>query len=170
MLELFPLSRLAARGPELRVYAIEPAEPPQFERDFPVFQDVQETIVDVLAAAREFMQEDCACEIDAAWDLWQFDRDWRLAPARVTLTCFGPEFDNEIGEQLRIEFGPDSRYLPDPEVDGSTHMSQSNLKSLIHLVHEIEITLDLERRQLWSESGENPVDLILQALDPSRVD
>jgi len=154
----------------LRVYAIEYAEPPQFERDFPVFQDLGETIADVLAAAREFMQEDCACEIDAAWDLWQFDRDWQLAPASVTLMCFGPEFDNEAGDHLRIEFGPDSRYLPDPDIEGSARMSQSNLKSLVHLVHEIEITLDLERRQLWSESGENPVDLILQALDPSRVD
>ena len=170
MLELFPFSRLAPLGPELRVYAIEYAEPPQFERDFPVFQDLGETIADVLAAAREFMQEDCACEIDAAWDLWQFDRDWQLAPASVTLMCFGPEFDNEAGDHLRIEFGPDSRYLPDPDIEGSARMSQSNLKSLVHLVHEIEITLDLERRQLWSESGENPVDLILQALDPSRVD
>jgi hypothetical protein len=170
MLELFPFSRLAARGPELRIYAIEHAEPPQFERDFPVFQGIAETVDDILAAAREFMEADCACEIDAAWDLWQFDRDWQLAPARVTLMCLGPEFGNEVGDQLRIEFGPDSQYLPDPEIEGSVRMGQSNLKSLIHLVHEIEMALDLERRQLWSESGENPVDLILQALDPSRVD
>jgi hypothetical protein len=170
MLELFPFSRLAGRGPEMRIYAIEHAEPPQFERDFPVFQDLAETLDGILAAAREFMHEDCACEIDAAWDLWQFDRDWQLAPAHVTLMCLGPQFDNEVGDHLRIDFGSDSRYLPDSEIEGSVRMSQSNLKSLIHLVHEIEMTLDLERRQLWSESGENPVDVILQALDPSRVD
>jgi len=106
------------------------------------------------------------CEVDAAWDLWRFDGDWKLAPAAVTLACFAPEFDNEVGDQLRIEFGPDSQFLPDPEIEGSVRLGESNLKSMVHLVHEIESKLDLERRLLWSESGENPIESILQALAP----
>lgn len=170
MLELFPFSRLVARGPELRIYAIEYAEPPQFERSFPAAQDTAQIVETIPIAARDFMLEDSMCEVDTAWDLWQFDGDWQLAPAAVTLICFGPDFDNDVGDHLRIDFGPESRFLPDSEIEGSPRFSQSNLKSLVHLVHDIEMTLDLERRKLWSESGESPVDLILQAVDPSRVD
>jgi hypothetical protein len=166
MLNTFPLSMLAARGPSVRIQAIERAEPPLIERDLPVSGDRGETIDEILAAAREFMQQDCVCEVDAAWDLWQFEREWKLSPAGVTLACFGPEFENEIGDHLRIEFGLDSHFLPNPEIPGSLRMGQSNLKSLLHLVHELESALDLERRLLWSETGENPMDLIAQALSP----
>ena len=51
MLSLFPLSRLAARGPELRTYVIERTEPPQFEREFPHAEDPAETVEDVMGAA-----------------------------------------------------------------------------------------------------------------------
>jgi hypothetical protein len=166
MLNTFPLSMLAARGPSVRIQAIERAEPPLIERDLPVTGDRAETIDEVLAAAREFMQQDCMCEVDAAWDLWQFAGDWKLSASGVTLACFGPDFENEIGDQLRIELGLDTHFLPDPEILGSLRMGQSNLKSLLHLVHQLEGTLDLERRLLWSESGENPMDLISQALSP----
>jgi hypothetical protein len=166
MLGKFPLSMLAARGPSVRIQAIERAEPPLIERDLPVSGDRAETVDEILAAAREFMQQDCMCEVDAAWDLWQFAGEWKLSPAGVTLACFGPDFENEIGDHLRIELGLDSYFLPDPEIPGSLRMGQSNLKSLLHLVHEMEGALDLERRQLWSESGENPMDLIAQALLP----
>ena len=166
MLNTFPLSMLAARGPSVRIQAIERAEPPLIERDLPVTGDRAETIDEILAAAREFMQQDCMCEVDAAWDLWQFAGDWKLSASGVTLACFGPDFENEIGDQLRIELGLDTHFLPDPETPGSLRMGQSNLKSLLHLVHQLEGTLDLERRLLWSESGENPMDLISQALSP----
>jgi hypothetical protein len=166
MLSKFPFSMLAARGPSVRIQAIDRSEPPLIERDLPVSGDRAETIDEILAAAREFMQQDCMCEVDAAWDLWQFAGDWKLSPAAVTLACFGPDFENEIGDHLRIELGLDAHFLPDSEIPGSLRMGQSNLKSLLHLVHEMEGALDLERRHLWSESGENPMDLIAQALPP----
>jgi hypothetical protein len=169
MLGVFPLSLLSSRGPSIRIQAIERAEPTLIERDLPVSGDRTETIDDILADAREFMQEDCMCEVDAAWDLWQFDKEWKLAPAGVTLACFGPGFDNEVGDHLRIEFGLDSHFLPDPEIEGSVRLGESNLKSMVHLVHEVERVLDLERRLLWSESGENPVELIVQALGNSHA-
>lgn len=160
VLELFPFSKLAERGPELRVYAIELAEPALFERDFP--PGVEPPML--VEAAREFMQEDCMSEVDAAWDLWQFEKDWKLAPSGVILSCFAPFFDNQSGDHLRVDFGLESRFLPDPEIEGGIRMGQSNLKSLVHFVHEIERALPLERRQLWSESGENPAESITKAL------
>ena len=160
VLGVFPFSKLAARGPVIRVYALEHIEPPQFERELPPGSDPRE-LVD---AAREFMQDDCLAEIDTPWDLFQYDGEWRLSPAGVLLSCFGPEFENEIGDHLRIDFGNDSRYLPDPRIEGGIKMGESNLKSLVHLIHEIERVIPLERRQLWSESGESPAETILKAI------
>ena len=160
MLERFPFSKLAKRGPVLRVYAIEHSEPPLLEREFLAGAEPA-AIVD---AAREFMQPDCACEIDASWDLWQHDTEWKLAPAPVMLACFGAAFDNEHGDHLRIEFGPDPLFLPMPTIEGGLRMGQSNLKSLLHLVGDLERALDLEKRQVWSESGANFADMLKQAL------
>ncbi len=160
MLAVFPFSKLAARGLVLRVYAIEFAEPPLVEREFP--PGTEPSVI--LDAAREFTHEDCAVQVDAFWDLWQFDGDWQLRPAPVTLACFGPEFDNEIGDHLRIEFGIDAHFLPMPGIEGSARMVQSNVRSMLHLVKEIDERLDLERRKLWSESGENFAEVLAHSL------
>jgi hypothetical protein len=165
MLGAFPFSKLAKRGPVLRVYAVNLAEAPVFEREFPVSAETGEIVADILESAREFMQADCACEVDTFWDLWLFDGDWKLRPAPVTLSCFGPDFERgDHDDQLRIEFGPDSRFLPSPGVEGSLRMGQSNLKSLLHLIGDLERALDLESRQVWSESGANFAEMLQQAL------
>lgn len=166
MLERFPTSKLAKRGPVLRVYAIEHAEPSLLEREFPPEIPVSE----IVNAAREFMEADCACEIDTYWDLWSFENgDWKLAPAPATLFCFGPDFVREQDDSLRIEFGPDARFLPVPGVEGSLRMGQSNLRSLLHLTGELEKGLDLERRLVWSESGANFADVLRQAVGQFHV-
>lgn len=152
MLALFPYSKLAKRGPMVRVYALEHIEPPTFERELALTTDPKE----LLETIREFLHDDCACEVDAAWDVWEHDgTDWKLAPVSVTLHCFGPQFDNELGDNLRIDFGLDARFLPVPGVEGSVRTRQSNIRSLLHLVEEIDRVLKPERRSLWSESGAN---------------
>ena len=93
---------------------METAEPPQMEREFQKPADPRE----IASAAREFAHADSSVEVDGAWDLWQFDGEWKLAPAAVTLLCLGPRFENEYDDHLRIEFGPDSRFLPIPEIEG----------------------------------------------------
>jgi hypothetical protein len=165
MLERFPFSKLAKRGPVLRVYAIAHSEPPLLEREF--LPDAESSAI--LEAAREFMQPDCACEIEAFWDLWQYEGESKLLPAPVMLSCFGPAFENELGDHLRIEFGPDALFLPMPHIEGGLRMSQSNLKSLLHLVGDLDGALDLERRQVWSESGANFAEVLKQALGTQHV-
>jgi len=165
MLGIFPFSKLSPRGPVLRVYAIEHTEPPLFERAFPPLADPGLLI----AAATEFAHDDCAIQVDGSWDLWQHERDWKLEPAPVVLCCFGPAFDNEEGDHLRIEFGVDSRFLPQPGIEGSLRMVQSNVRSLLHLVGEIDGNLDLERRQLWSESGVNFSEVLAQSVGSFHV-
>jgi hypothetical protein len=163
MLALFPFSKLSPRGPQLHVYATAYSEPILAEHNF-----LPGTApADIAAVAREFVHdhEDCAVEVEAEWDLWQLgEMGWHLAPARVILACFGPEFENEDGDHLRIELGLDSLYLPQKGVAGSLRTAQSNLRSLLHLVNEIESALPLERRSLWSESGVNFSALVAETL------
>ena len=165
MLAAFPYSKLAKRGPVLRVHAVNLIEPPVFEREFPVSSETAQIVTDMMESAGEFMQPDCACEVDTFWDLWQWDGDWKLRPAPVTLSCFGPEFEKgDHNDDLRIEFGPDSRFLPVPGMEGSLRMGQSNLRSLLHLVGDLERTLAIESRQVWSESGANFAEVLKHVL------
>ncbi len=170
MLALFPFSKLAKRGPVLRIYALERVEPPVFEREFALDADANT----MLEAAAEFLQPDCAAEIDTYWDLWQYEKngnegDWKLLPASVTLACFGPGFSQDREDHLRIEFGPDARFLPTPGVEGSLRMGQSNLKSLLRLVSDLEKKLDIETRHVWSESGANFAEVLKHAVGSYHV-
>jgi hypothetical protein len=166
LLGLFPFSKLAKRGPIVRVYALEHTEPPLFEREFPLGAETRV----LLEAAGEFMADDCACEVDAFWDLWDHNgTEWKLTPIPVTLICSGPTFDNELGDNLRIEFGLDSRFLPVPGVEGALRIGQSNIRSLLHLVEEIDRVMKPERRTLWSESGSNFADVLRQVLGTINV-
>lgn len=167
VLRVFPYSRLAARGPVLRVRGIEMAEPPVVEREFRLASP-GEVAPEMIASAREFAHEDCCVEVDAAWDLWQYDGEWKLAPASVGLLCFGPAFENETGDHLRIEFGLDARFLPIEGVEGSARMGQSNLRSLLRLVTDIEHAVPLSGRRLWAESGVNFAELLAEAV--ARMD
>lgn len=160
MLEVFPFSKLAQRGPTVRVYALNYAEPPLLERPFNPGAD----IAAMIAAAREFAQPDCCVEIEASWELWQHEGDWKVLPAPVMLTCFGPGFENESDDNLRIDFGLDSKFLPSLGVEGSLRIQQSNLRSLLYLGSQIEKVLSLERRQLWSESGANFAQVLEETL------
>jgi hypothetical protein len=82
----------------------------------------------------------------------------------VALCCFGPDFEHESDDQLRIEFGIDAHFLPQPELPNSLRMIQSNITSLLKLVHDLDDALPVDTRRLWSESGENFSDKLHQAL------
>lgn len=160
LLKLFPFSRLARHPSTFKVLAIDYGEAPVLESPFPPPLAVE----DVLAAAKDFHNADSCCRLETWWDLWQFDRQWELAPSRVALCCFGPEFDRENGENLAIEFGIDAHFLPQPELPNSLRMIQSNIKSLLKLVHDLDDALPVETRRLWSESGDNFSEKLHQAL------
>ena len=48
-------------------------------------------------------------------------------------------------------------------------MGQSNLRSLLHLVKDLEGVLDIESRQVWSESGANFAEVLRMALGTYNV-
>jgi hypothetical protein len=43
-------------------------------------------------------------------------------------------------------------------------MTQSNIKSLLKLVHDLDDVLSVSKRRLWTESGENFAEKLQEAL------
>lgn len=150
-LRLFPFSKLRRSDSEFRIYAMAYSEPPVIELPMPAPVD----IASVIANAQAFQNADACYELETAWDLWRWDQDWKLAPSRVTLSCFGPEFQNDTGENLRVDFGLDQQFLPGEGGPEGMRMVRANVQSLLRLVHDMDERLKSDRRQLWSESGEN---------------
>lgn len=159
MLRLFPYSRLMQGASVLKAIPIAYSEPALIEQAF----TLPDQLGELLAAAKEFQNDDVCFRLETWWDLWQFEADWKLAPARAALSCFGPQFEDSK-EHLEIEFGIDALFLPQPELPDSLKMAQSNIKSLLKLVHDLDNALNPERRNLWSESGENFADRLQAAL------
>lgn len=157
LLQFFPFSQREQPQSVISIHAIDTTEPPLLER--PVNGPLN--LQDVLETLRDYQGGDVAYRVESWWDLWQFEGDWVLKPVRVALSCFGPEFDNGTEqrtaqqEDLRIDFGVDAHYLPRPGVEGGARLTESNIKSLLRLVHELEQRLAIEKRKLETESGEN---------------
>ncbi len=178
LLRLFPFSRLATQPSTFKVLAVDYSEPVVVEIPYPPPVPVDA----ILAAARDFQNPDSCYRVETWWDLWHFADEWKLEPTRVALCCFGPEFDQgnagihpaqqaSVTEfpgsancALEIEFGIDANFLPQPELPDSPRVIQSNIKSLLKLVHDLDDALPVETRMLWSESGENFSEKLHQAL------
>ena len=159
-LRMFPYSRLARQPSTFKVIAVSYHEPPVLEIPFPPPVPVDS----VLAAAKDFENPDASYRLETFWDLWQHEQEWKILPSRVALCCFGPAFEHEDDDHLRIEFGIDSHFLPQPGLPNSLRMIQSNIKSLLKLVHDLDDALPVDTRRLWSESGENFSEKLHQAL------
>ena len=151
LLRLFPYSTLSERILLARVHAVSFSEPvlDEYALEPPADPD------SIIGLAREHQNDDCAYELECAWDLVQLDQDWRLAPAPVRLWCFGTGFENDTGDHLRIEFGQEDLFLPSANDSRGVRAAQANLKSLMRLVKETEAGIRLEKKLLWSESGIN---------------
>ncbi len=152
VLRKFPLSRLSA-SIQLRIFEDELVEPPVFERLY----DGPNHLDTLIEQAREHQAPNYGYEVEAQWDLWQWaNNEWKLAPVRVSLFCFGPSFDALNRDHLEVDFGLETHFLPQPAITGnSLPMVQSNIRSLLKFVGDLDDTLAAERRQLWSESGDN---------------
>ena len=161
LLRIFPFSTLRPGIGALRIYALEFAEPGLSERMFAADIDA-DTVVEL---AGDFPEPDCAYLVEGWWDLWRHEGGWQLSPSPVVLTCFGPRFENETGDHLRLELGPEERFLPLTGVPQSARKAHSNLQSIVRLAREIEKRLPLERQNLWSESGEDFAERLLELAD-----
>jgi len=158
-LRRFPYSRLEPSG-LLLVYPIQYAEPPLAEHEIADAANCQE----VLSLAREHVNADCSYQLDCFWDLWQYSGDWQLQPAAVSITLFGPLFESPWGEQIQIDLGLDYLYLPSDSAPANDRALRSNVKSVIHLADDLERILPVEKRSLWSDTGDNLAERLQEAL------
>ena len=161
LLRLFPFSNIRPGIAGLKIYALEYAEPPALEHAFAGETDAET----VAGMCGEFENPDSAYIVDAWWDLFKYNGAWQLTPSRVSLTCYGPEFENDERDHLRIDFGPDAEYLPRPDLPDSARAMQSNLTSVLRLVSDLEEVLPIERKKLWSEGEENFAERLESAFD-----
>jgi len=163
LLSLFPYSRLSQRHTTVRVLAVDYREPIQFEQAYPV----PVSAAQLLPAFQDFQGADTAWVVETAWDLMTLEEDsedWHLGPVPVTLWGFGPEFEDETGDHLRVEFGSEEWFLPRAENAASIRPAQANLLSLTRLVQELSKGLPLDRKHLWSESGVNFAEKLQRAV------
>lgn len=158
ILSIFPFSQREQPQSTLYIHAISQTEPSLLER--PLNGPV--SLADINMALQDYSGDDIAFRFESWWDLWQYNgTDWEIKPAKIAFSSFGREFDNGSSleanqqEDLRIDFGVDTLFLPDASLAGSGRLIESNIKSLLKLVHDIEDALPLERRALETESGEN---------------
>lgn len=160
-LKLVPVSRLRPEA-VLTVHAVSYAEPPLMERRF----DAKPEPAEVIAYCREFDNPDCAYQLETYWDLLTRDDagEWKLQPAPISLTCYAPLFESDLGEQFLFDFGPDTRFLPEGDTGADLMSVQSNIRSLLHLTADVAKNLPIEKKTLWSESGDNLAARLVEAL------
>lgn len=155
-------------------------ESPVFQRIF-VNDDRSEDSDDSLAKnavaeATEQLHDDMAYEFEVKWQLWQpeeavagFDMTWRLEPATVKITGFGPEFDDASFEQnghIRVDFGLDTPWVQDEndlDEDGQKRLQQ-NVEKLLAFVLSVEKHCGISSRLLWTESGEPLAEKLIATL------
>jgi hypothetical protein len=152
LLRTFPFSRLQPNL-ELTVHGVSMSEPVLLEQSFQGSDQWE----DLFGALEAWRSPDAALEVEGAWDLLQPEgSEWKLTPSRVNLLAFGPEFERgDNDDDLRIEFGRESLFLPEAESPQSFKMVEGNIRSLLKLVADVEGALPVQKRLLWSESGGN---------------
>ena len=152
ILRAFPFSQLATSASTLQIMAVDWSEPAVAE--YPLEAGAPDP-GEVIRLAKEFKEQDTAIQLDTYWDLWGvLDGDWKLLPAPVSILSFSPKFDRDGDEDFRIDFGTEVRFLPQ-DGPATLKLVQSNIKSLLRLVHDLDNILPLEKRHLSTESAAN---------------
>lgn len=176
VLETFPYSKARPRIRSLTVYPLNWNEHPVLEEDFSEGGDIPYT----LGLASDFLHTDYAYEATAFWDLWVFQKNggpggWKELPRLVSLSCFGPGFEEGRAERghIEIDFGLDTPFRADqrtPDIDARKlaldyrERLQANIRKLLEFVKRLTERLPIEKKLLWTESGESFAELIKQSL------
>jgi hypothetical protein len=94
LLETVPLSPGQPGFASLVIRAVDESETPLIEQDF---RGVDAGAAEVIALARAHTHADAAYEVEALWDLWEWDTAsgrWQHLPERLRLVCYGEAYDD----------------------------------------------------------------------------
>lgn len=176
LLEAFPYSAERPKARTIRVYPLNWSEHPVLEEDFREGADTDY----IVSLASEFLHGDYAYESGAFWDLWVFQTNggpgaWKNTPLPVKLICAGPDFEEGRAEDghLQVEFGTDTPFRAgqQPQDRDARVLSidyreklQDNIRKLLGFVQAVEKKLPVEKRLLWTESGENFAEVVERSL------
>ena len=128
--------------------------------------DTEDSIIEsAVAEATAQLHDDSAYEFEMRWPLWlpeaagDLDTTWKLEPAKVRISGFGPEFDEGSYEQnghIRVDFGLDTPWvLEDEELDtDAADKIKQNVEKLLAFTLLVEKNCGISSRLLWTESGE----------------
>jgi len=128
--------------------------------------DTEDSIIEsAVAEATAQLHDDSAYEFEMRWPLWlpeaagDLDTTWKLEPAKVRISGFGPEFDEGSYEQnghIRVDFGLDTPWVLEDEelnTDAADKIKQ-NVEKLLAFTLLVEKNCGISSRLLWTESGE----------------
>jgi hypothetical protein len=171
-----PFSRVYAAS----TYPISWTETPTYQRIYVNDDRAADTpdtagsiIETAVAEATEQLHDDTAYEFEMGWALWTpdnaidadddedapLDTLWKLEPAKVRITGFGPGFDDgafEQNGQIRVDFGLDTPWVLEDEdlhLDAAKKIQQ-NVEKLLAFTLSVEKHCGISSRLLWTESGE----------------
>jgi hypothetical protein len=173
------LASVARHGGSTNIYAVTVypvrwSEPPVFQH---IYGDGDHAapLPLALTEALEMLHEDFAYEFQVRWELWEpesaggLDPIWRREPRLVSVIAFGPDFEEGAYEQeghIRVDFGTDSAFLiEETDLNAETALRiRENVQQLVDLTAAIEKDSGASGRLLWSESGENLAQKLLERL------
>lgn len=155
LLTLFPLSP-ARPGFRLLIRSLDEAQSPTLEAELLAAPGAVQKL------AAQFLHDDTAYEVTAYWDLWQARPnagaalDFQQAPSAVEFTLQGEAFDNaryrESGH-VAVNLGPELLYLGPADIPWETHhrYTRENVRRLYAYLRQVEKSLPIAERRLWSE-------------------
>jgi hypothetical protein len=162
VLKQFPASTALPGIGHVAVQPISWSEQPVFEESFD-FRTDPENATQIIG---EYLHEDYAYAIEAAWDLWMpvqeggLDESWRLQPEKVRFIAHGKAFDDSTHQDqghIQVDFGLDTPFLHDEaEYTAETAARiKANVHKLVTFTQAVEKNCGITGRVLWSESEEN---------------
>jgi hypothetical protein len=145
LLDIFPYSPKRSGVQTVTVHPLDWSEPVAMERHFPEGASA----IECMDTIQEFQHADCAYKALVFWDVGQETRP-------VEIIAYGPDFEGRDEEQghIEIDIGADTPYRG----------SRENIIQLVFLMHELPKRLNLAKRLLWAESGEDVSELLAKTI------
>jgi hypothetical protein len=173
------ISQFSAVGGSSRVFAatvypLSWSEPPVFQQIYGEGEDGA-TPKQAITDALELLHEDFAYEFQIRWELWASESEggldpiWKKEPRFVRVIAFGPQFDDGVYDQeghIRIDFGIDTAFLLGEVTldEVAADRVKQNIQQLVELTNSIQQNCNISSRLLWSESGENLAQKLIERL------